>query len=480
MHTRALVWFRADLRVDDHPALAEACRAADRGVVGVFVICPRQWRSHDWADIKVEFLLRNLACLSERLKRLRIPLLIRSVPTFERVPAVLRDVARQFNCDALYFNREYEVNERRRDEAVTSALTGAGLDVRAFDDRTIVAPGALHTRQGGDYTVFTPFKRAWTAHIEAHGLDAPRPAPRPRARLVCAPDSIPEQIAGFDLSRGRPDLWPAGERVAQRRLSDFLSGPVTTYRKLRDRPAAEGTSRLSPYLTLGVLSPRRCLAEARDANDGRLDTGRAGPVTWINELIWREFYQHVLVAFPRVSMGRAFQPPTERLPWRTADADFAAWCAGRTGVPIVDAGLRQLAATGWMHNRLRMIVATYLAKDLLIDWRRGEQHFMRHLVDGDLASNNGGWQWAASTGTDAVPYFRIFNPYTQARKFDPDGEFIREWVPELRDVAMRALHDPAGLTEQRAALDYPAPLCDHTAARQRAIEVFKAVLRRAD
>ena len=207
-----------------------------------------------------------------------------------------------------------------------------------------------------------------------------------------------------------------------------------------------------------------------------MNGGAPGPATWISELIWREFYRHVLVGFPRVGMNRAFKPATERLPWRADEGRFRAWCEGRTGYPIVDAGMRQLAQTGWMHNRLRMIVAMFLSKDLFIDWRRGERHFMRHLVDGDLASNNGGWQWSASTGTDAAPNFRVFNPFAQSRKFDPDGEFIRRWVPELGGADARVLHDPALLAcERRAGLAYVEPVCDHSVARQHVIAAFRTL-----
>ena len=470
---RALIWFRSDLRADDNAAASAACAAADRGVVGVFLLCPRQWRAHDWADIKVELLLRNLACLSERLKRLKIPLLVRETPTFDEAPDVLLTLARRLKCDALYFNREYEVNEQRRDAAVSRVFEGANVTLRSFDDQTVVPPDALRTTTGRFYTVFTPFKRAWIACVQEGSAELAA-SPRPQPDWVCPPDLIPESLAGLNWAGGGPDEWPAGERQLAARLSTFIDQRMTSYRKHRDFPDMDATSRLSPYLTLGVISPRRCLAEARAANQGQLDGGKAGPTTWIGELIWREFYRHVLVGFPRVGMNRAFKPVTEKLRWRHDEERFRAWCEGRTGFPIVDAGMRQLAQTGWMHNRLRMIVAMFLSKDLLIDWRWGERHFMRHLVDGDLASNNGGWQWSASTGTDAVPYFRVFNPFLQAKKFDPDGDFIRRWVPELGGVDRRVLHDPALLArERRAGLAYAEPVCDHAAARQRVIEAFR-------
>jgi deoxyribodipyrimidine photo-lyase len=473
---RALVWFRSDLRVDDNPALSAACAVADRGVVGVFLTCPQQWRAHDWADVKVEFLIRNLVCLSDRLKALKIPLLVRAAPTFAAAPQVLLTLARHLGCDGLYFNREYEVNERRRDSAVVELCEREDIPVHCFDDQTVVRPGALRTTAGGFYTVFTPFKRAWIAWIQERGV-ALAGSPRPQREWACASDPIPQAVAGFDLSKGHSELWPAGERSALARLRAFVEQQLRSYRRYRDFPSIDATSRLSPYLTLGVVSVRRCLAEALEANQGRLDRGMPGAATWVTELIWREFYRHLVLGFPRVCMNRAFKPTTESVPWRYDEQEFRIWCEGRTGYPIVDAGMRQLAQTGWMHNRLRMIVAMFLTKDLLIDWRWGERYFMQSLVDGDLANNNGGWQWAASTGTDAVPYFRVFNPFLQARRFDPDGDFIRRWVPELSGVDSRVLHDPALLAHaRRDGLAYAEPVCDHTTARRRAIQAFEESL----
>jgi deoxyribodipyrimidine photo-lyase len=470
---RALIWFRADLRLRDNPALYHACRNAARGVVGVFTICPSQWRGHDWADCRVEFLRRNLIELSRDLSGLNIPLRILHCDDFALVPQALLDLARAQECDAIYFNCEYEFNERRRDERVTELFKRAGIKTYTFDDQAILPPGSVLSQQETPYTVFTPFHRAWlTAFLDR---DESRPLPRPRAQasLVCLPDSIPPAITGFNPEQGRSDLWPAGEAAAHKRLKTFLKVRIHEYHDKRDLPGVNGTSLLSPYLTSGVVSARTCLAGAMAA--GAFDSGSTPKAkktsTWITELIWRDFYKHLLVAFPRLSMGRAFRQETEDIPWRTDADDFEAWCRGRTGYPIVDAAMRQLTQTAWMHNRLRMITAMFLTKQLLIDWRKGEQFFMRHLIDGDLASNNGGWQWSASTGTDAAPYFRIFNPSSQSRRFDPEGVFIRRFLPELEDVPTLALHDPARLTECRPS-GYPPPICDHAKARKRAIDAF--------
>jgi deoxyribodipyrimidine photo-lyase len=464
------MWFRADLRTDDQPALFQALADADRGAVAVFALCPRQWRAHDWADARVEFLLRCVADLQARLRRLNVPLLLVRTPTFATLPEALLRLARRHACDALYFNREYEVHEQQRDAAVTARLTRAGLRVVALEDQTVLPPDALRTKSGGFYTVFTPFRRAWLARLGAAGGAVLLPPPKRLPALVCPPDELPARVSGYDRARGLTEDWPAGEEAARRRLDAFIAERVAAYRTQRDHPAEAGTSRLAPYLALGVLSPRRAVVVVRD----EAGAGRAGPGCWLDELIWREFYRHVLVGYPRVSRGRAFRVATERLAWRDAEEDFAAWCAGRTGVPLVDAGMRQLAETAWMHNRVRMVTAMFLAKDLLIDWRRGERHFMRSLIDGDLANNNGGWQWSASTGTDAVPYFRIFNPYTQARRYDPEGRYIKRWVPELRAVPSAVLHDAARFTPAlRAACRYVQPICDPRAARARALAAFR-------
>jgi deoxyribodipyrimidine photo-lyase len=473
---RSLIWLRSDLRVADNPALHAAARRADRGVVAVYAICPEQWEAHDTAPIKVDFILRNLRELSAALARRNIALRIVETPTFAGVPRALLAVAREHDCDALFFNREHEVNERRRDADVTATFENARVEVHAFTDQCLFEPGTLRTGAGTFYTVFTPFKRAWLRAFDADpDLGRVLPAPRKRSAMIGAPDAIPDAVAGFDPAAARPDLWPAGERTARARLAAFVRRRIESYHDRRDHPALSGTSGLSPYLASGVISARQCVAAAVDANEGRLDDGAPGAVAWLGELVWREFYKHVLVGFPRVCMHRAFKPATERIRWNDDDDHFRAWCAGRTGYPIVDAAMRQLAGTGWMHNRLRMIVAMFLSKNLFIDWRRGERFFMRHLVDGDLAANNGGWQWAASTGTDAVPYFRVFNPLAQSRRFDPRGVFIRRFLPELARLEAPAVHDPwSSPAAARLELDYPRPIVDHATTRRHAIEAFRA------
>jgi len=311
--------------------------------------------------------------------------------------------------------------------------------------------------------------------LEESGIPELEPLPGARRELPCQPSPVPTEIDGFAPAEGRFESWQAGEEAARRRLERFLEARAAQYLESRDVPSEEATSSVSQYLALGVISARTCLWAAAEANKGQLTGGKKGLVGWIRQLVWREFYRHVLVGYPRVSMNRAFKAETERIAWRHDETAFHAWSEGRTGVPFIDAGMRQLRESGWMHNRLRMVTAMFLTKDLLIDWRWGERFFMQHLVDGDLANNNGGWQWAASTGTDAAPYFRIFNPWTQGRRYDPDGKFIRRWVPELAGIAPSALHDPKRLADALPAKPgYPRPLVNHASARVRALEAFQA------
>jgi deoxyribodipyrimidine photo-lyase len=476
---RSLVWLRSDLRVRDNRALHAAAAQSRRGCAGVFVISPGEWLAHDWAPAKVDFVLRTLRVLREDLENRNIPLRIARAERARDIPSVLLRVAADLGCDALFFNREYEVNERRRDEAVERAFAEAGLRVRTFDDQVLIAPGTIRTGNGGWYTVFSPFRRAVGRLMREQGVPAPLGLPARQDAMVCPSSDIPDRVEGF-ASTVDPSLWPAGEHAANRRLRAFLADGLAQYTARRDFPGVDGTSRLSPYLTVGSISCRQCLcgALAQDLRRGR-DTGLevkcAGAAQWISELLWREFYVHVMVGFPRVSMNQPFRLATERIPWRTDPAQLEAWKSGRTGVPIVDAGMRQLLRTGWMHNRVRMIVAMYLSKNLLIHWREGERHFMRHLIDGFLASNNGGWQWSASTGTDAAPYFRIFNPVAQSRRFDPRGAYIRQHLPELRDLDDDAIHEPWTLPPlAHRTLDYPPPLVDLAQSRERAIRAFRA------
>ncbi|TDX24185.1 deoxyribodipyrimidine photo-lyase type I [Modicisalibacter xianhensis] len=467
---RQLVWFRSDLRTLDNTALAAA--AAKGPVIAVFLHCAPQWQAHGHGANKIDFWRRGVEALREALTGLNIPLLQRSISRFSEAPDTLLALAREHDIATLHFNREYPLNEWRRDQAVAETFGQAGLGVQAHTDAVAFAPGELLTGKNEFYRVFTPFAKAWHREVDHRHL-ALHDDPAPQKRLALDSDPLPKlagEGAGHPIDAG---LWPAGQDAAADRLERFLRYRARHYRAARDQPSVHGTSELSPYLALGMISYRQCLQAVMSENGGHLADGDAGLTAWVNELIWREFYQHIAFGFPEVCRHRPFQAHTADLPWRDDDEGFNAWCNGRTGYPLVDAAMRQLVTTGWMHNRLRMVTAMFLSKHLLIDWRRGEAFFLEHLVDGEFGANNGGWQWAASTGTDAAPYFRIFNPITQSRRFDAEGSFIADFVPELAELSTKARHDPSG--EARKTTGYPAAIVDHKAARKRALDAFKSL-----
>jgi len=460
-----LMWFRNDLRVADNTALNSVSTAGP--MRALFIATPRQWRTHDMAPIQHKFIEQNLNALRDQLATFGITLDVIEVADFAALPAALLVYCEQHRITHVGFNREYPVNEKQRDVAVEVLLARHGIRVSAFDDLCIIAPGKIRNGSGDPYVVFTPFARNWRGFVAQQPVGlSPKPAKQP----------ISDNVSGaIDLRAGDcPAIsWKPGEKAAHDTLKHFIASKIGLYREQRDFPALDGTSSLSPYLALGVLSPRQCYVAAMRAMEAATPTQRESIGVWINELIWREFYIHVMDAFPRVSRHRAFRVDTERVSWRDDEAGFEAWCEGRTGIPIVDAAMRQLLQTGWMHNRLRMVTAMFLTKNLLIDWRRGEKFFMQHLIDGFFPANNGGWQWSASTGTDAAPYFRIFNPMTQGQRFDPQGVFIRHYVPELTHLDAKRIHQLQ--RDMFATPEYPVAIVDLTSTRERAIAAFAAL-----
>jgi deoxyribodipyrimidine photo-lyase len=470
---RAIHWFRKDLRLDDNTALAAAHRESGGNLVTTYISEPTILSRPDMAAVRMRFVLESLADLALGIEAAGGGLVVRHGDAADE----LIRLAAETGASVVHANAEYEPDLSHRDRAVTERLARAGVRVRWHHDRFLVPPGAVTNAAGDPFVVFTPYRRA----CEARGLPAPGPTiealPPPRDAAGRPLES--RRLATLEaLGLGtNQDRWPGGATEARAALDRFVTERLAAYIPDRDRMDRPGTSRLSHHLRFGTLSPRRVAAAVTTALEahGPDAAARKSVESYISELRWRDFYGQVMHHFPHVVSG-AFRPQYDRLRWVDDEPSWQAWCAGRTGYPIVDAAMRQLAASGWMHNRARMITASFLTKDLLIDWRRGERWFMNHLVDGDPASNNGGWQWAAGTGTDAQPYFRIFNPVLQGRKFDREGAYVRRWVPELAGLPASLIHDPWNATPLelaaagvRLGVDYPVPICDHAERRERAL-----------
>ncbi len=463
----SMVWFRNDLRLRDNPALFKAAELAE-GVLGVYIHCDEYVERFPLGGVKLDFIKRHLLILTKDLARLNIPLRVFRVARAADIPGCLADLADSFKITRVFFNAEYPLDELERDRLVNQTLQAKGLEVKRCHDRVIIPPGMIRNGQGEAYKVFTAFKRKWLLNAMPLSMQ-PLGMPLKQADFLGSkPAAIGEIYQLFDglPLRNLEHIWPAGEDEAYARLDSFVDGGINEYHLRRDFPGVQGTSSLSPYFAVGALSPRQALHSVLQFTLGEWGTTNAGAECWINEIIWREFYQHVVVDFPQVCRHKAMQPHTEYFPWQQNPTAFQAWCEGSTGIPIVDAAMRQLNVTGWMHNRLRMVVAMFLTKNLQVDWRLGERYFMQQLIDADFAANNGGWQWSASTGTDAAPYFRIFNPVSQSQKFDPTGDFIRIWVPELSDLPGKQIHQPP------VTQDYPEPMVDLALSRKSTIELF--------
>lgn len=477
-----LVWFREDLRISDHAALYHASKQTEAGVVALYIITPDTWRSHDVAACRVDFWLRGLKALQNDLAKLNIPLYLLSLNTLDDIPSALIHLCKHWHITAVHAHHRYEINEKRCDTKVEEALASIQVTWHSYHDQTILPPDTVKTQQETWYTVFTPYKKAWMKILSYHGVPALLPCPSTQQLLKLTIPSalsmsvdIPSNLSGW-ISQIDPTYWPAGEAAAKSRLQIFLQHKAKQYQKNRDYPDLNGTSQLSPYLATGMLSARQALHALLADNQGFVDSGDVGLLTWLNELIWREFYKMILVAFPRVGMHKPFKLSTERLQWHKNHEHLIKWQQGVTGYPIVDAAMRQLREMGWMHNRCRMITAMFFTKNLWLDWRLGEKWFMQSLVDGDLALNNGGWQWSASTGNDAAPYFRIFNPLLQSQKFDPKGDYIRRYCPELAGFDAKAIHAPYQFQPDLAKrVGYPEPIVDYAATRQYALAAFKVL-----
>lgn len=509
------------LRIEDSRGLAYASKLAQnngKSLILFFFISPGDWKMHDRSPRRIDFVLRNLRLLKKQLEPLNIPLVVYTEKTRTKIPQTLLAFAKNWGVSEIVANVEYEVDECWRDTAILREARKEGVRATFVEDAYIVPAGEVKTKDGRQFSVFSPWNRAWTAYLSSnmHLLDE---SPMPKANKADKSGDIgllfddeklgegfglPEYVEGFECGDAdyMQKLWPAGSHAARIVLENFLKrkggenglkataigdewddvganakeSRISRYGIGRNLMSENGTSRLSPYLAAGVLSPRACLRATVALDKNKLRVGRStGTEMWNTEISFRDFYAHVLAAWPRVSMDRAYLTKFEDVVWEYDEQNFSAWAEGRTGYPIVDAAMRQLNKSGWCHNRGRMIVAMFLSKHLMIDWRWGERYFSQKLIDSDLASNNAGWQWSASTGTDASPFFRLFNPESQSEKCDSRGEYLRHWLPELACVEGSAIHAPHSRLSKKEfeKLGYPEPIVDHGWARDRALRRFR-------
>lgn len=491
-----LLWFRNDLRIHDNSALDFALKHGVKEAL--YLATPQQWKAHQQSPVKIDFILRHIIWLTDALYELGIKLNVINVGDFSGQVNYLKT---NFPHENIIANSEVELNEHRRD----ALLLEDGCSLTLFESDVIVSKGAVLNKTGEMYKVFTPFKKAWLTKVKEVGFDyTSRYSPAPLSNVhkqaqEANPNndvddhanihtSIHDSIHADNLSAINTTVenikstypvtdssaWPLAVTMENHVLPQFLATKMIDYAEYRDIPSIKGTSGLSPYFAIGAISPRYVLMLIIQRFPDILSSYDNPSFTWLNELVWREFYRHLLFHFPELAKGHNFNNKYNQLPWQNNRDYFSAWKAGKTGYPIVDAAMRQLNQTGWMHNRLRMIVASFLTKHLLIDWRWGERYFNETLIDSDLAANNGGWQWSAGTGCDAQPYFRVFNPITQSQKFDPDGTFIRKYLPELDNVPLKYLHLPQVYLAQQKSNDYWPAIVEHKTARLKALDFYKA------
>lgn len=476
-----ICWFRWDLRLQDNPALA-AASASGQPVICLYIYDDQSERLRPIGGASKWWLDKSLRKLGEDIAARGGSILLRR----GEAQSILDEVISQTGANAVYWNRRYAPGERSLDETIKSGLKARGIDAKSFNGSLLTDPWTFKTGSGGHYRVFTPYWRAIQANYEA-------PSALPAPKTLAKPDLLGDDLGTWDLHPTRPDwstgfapIWSPGETGAHQRLERFLDGAVSKYDEHRNRPDIDtGTSGLSPHLRFGEISP----VQVWRAVQSLLQAGkvsREGAMTFLSEIAWREF-SYVLLFHQEDLAEENYNRGFDHMEWRDAPEDFDAWCKGETGFPIVDAGMRQLWQTGWMHNRVRMIVASFLTKHLLIDWRRGEKWFWDTLVDADVAANPASWQWVAGSGADAAPYFRVFNPITQGEKFDETGTYVTRYCPELMKIPKKFRYQPWEMKTEQARFTgiklgetYPRPIVSHRLGRERALDAYAIMKQRRD
>ena len=458
--------FSNDLRLEDNAALYNASLSKN-GLEALFLFNKDKWQLHYESPLKIKFQLNNLEKIKEELNNLNINLRVLS-PKLDDENKLILEEALKINASKVFINSEYGFNEKQRDENLRKLLADNRIDLIEFDS-SIINPKKIVTGAGTYFKVFTPYSRSFREELNKEYLQC-FPPPAKQQTKIGDSDEIPNFELENTLKKNALKLYEPGEKAAIEILENFFENKISDYKVARDFPAQDSTSKLSVYLSSGIISAKKCVSKLLEISE---DSPGTGEYSWFNEIIWREFYKYIIFHYPRVSMRKSFNEKYDQVEWRDDEEDFVAWTKGETGFPIIDAAMKQLLNTGWMHNRLRMIVAMFLSKNLLIDWKRGEEFFMQNLIDGDHASNVGGWQWSASTGVDAAPYFRIFNPITQSEKFDKEGLFLKHYLPNLESLSNREIHNPD--IKLRKELNYPMPITDLSSSRKRAIEVFSKI-----
>ncbi|CAL4326361.1 deoxyribodipyrimidine photo-lyase [Buchnera aphidicola] len=464
-----LIWFRNDFRLYDHTALHQACKSDEDKVIALFIATPEQWNNHSMSSKKMSFIYSHLISLKKELLKLNIVLHYHESTNFLNSIEYLMYFCFKHKINNLFYHYQYESDERHRDVLVKKKLSQQGICVKGFHDNLLVSYQCIKNKKNETYKVFSFFKKKIIKHLNNNiPICFPIPSKRKLDKNFFSNTFLSKKInINFDKKK-----FPIGEKSAVNRLKNFCKHKMNNYLLNRNFPYSDSTSMLSPYLSSGIISSRQCLSIFLKEQKN-IFSNIFFPASWFDQILWREFYYHLLISFPKISQSQSLSLWEKKIDWNDNIKHLNAWKEGCTGFPIVDAGMRQLNRLGWMHNRLRMITANFLVKNLLINWREGEKYFISRLIDGDLALNNGGWQWCASVGCDSVPYIRIFNPLNQSKTFDESGFFIKKFIPELKHVPNQYIHQPHEWSHKtNYKIDYPDPIIDYNDSRKKCLLIF--------